>query len=152
MKVNVRRISPQGEALLGREPASIVDLDEPNVRFLHEVEYDLLAQVQSNALLITGTLRTPATLRCSRCLHIFDQVLQVQQFVFHQDLHGEDFVDLTANIREDIILELPQRALCDPDCKGLCSRCGQNLNEGACQCMPSRDDLRWQTLDRLKLD
>ena len=152
MKVNVKRIPIQGEMLRGAEPASIMDLDEPNIHFLREVEYDLLAQVQGNALLVTGKLRTPATLRCSRCLRIFDQVLQVQQFVFHQELHGEDFVDLTANIREDIILELPQRALCDQDCKGLCPRCGQNLDEGACQCEPSQDDLRWHALDQLKFD
>ena len=152
MKVNVKRIPPQGETLRGAEPASIMELDEPDVHFRHEVEYDVLAQVQGNAFLVTGKLRTPATLRCSRCLRIFDQVLQVQQFVFHQELHGEDFVDVTANIREDIMLELPQRALCDRDCKGLCPRCGQNLNEGACQCESTRADLRWQALDRLKFD
>jgi uncharacterized protein len=39
-------------------------------------------------------------------------------------------VDLTANMREDIILELPQRALCAEDCKGLCPHCGKDLNKG----------------------
>jgi len=152
MRVNVKRIPARGETLRGKEPASIMDLDESDVHFQHEVEYDLLAQVQGNALLVIGKLQTPATLRCSRCLRVFDQILQVQEFVFHQELHGEDFVDLTANLREDIILELPQRALCDPDCKGLCPRCGQNLNEVTCRCVATREDLRWQALDRLKLD
>jgi len=151
MKINVKRIPADGESLSGSEPATIMELDEPDVRFEHDVEYDVFAQVQGSALLVTGKLRTPVTLRCSRCLKTFAQPLCVEQFVFHQALGGEDFVDLTANIREDIILELPQRALCRADCKGLCPDCGKDLNEGNCRCKPSRGDMRWHTLDQIKL-
>lgn len=151
MKINVKRIPADGESLSGSEPASIMELDEPDVRFVHEVGYDFYAQVQGNALLVTGKLTTAATLRCSRCLKTFEKPMRVEQFVFHQELAGEDFVDLTANIREDIILELPQRALCRPDCKGLCPVCGSDWNEGACQCKPSRGDVRWHALDQIKL-
>jgi len=152
MKINVKRIPVGGETLQGSEPPTIMELDELDVRFLHEIAYDFLAQIQGNALLVTGALHTTATLRCSRCLAVFDQPLRVGQFAFHQELHGEDFVDLTANIREDILLELPQRALCRQDCRGLCASCGKNLNEGDCQCEPSRVDLRWHALDQLKLN
>jgi uncharacterized protein len=151
MKINVKRIPVDGESLSGSEPAAIMELDEPDVRFRHEVKYDFFAQVQGSAVLVTGKLRTPATLRCSRCVKEFEQPLCVDQFVFHQELGSEDFVDLTANIREDIILELPQRALCQPECKGLCPVCGRDLNESACQCQASRGDLRWQALDQIKL-
>lgn len=151
MKINVKRIPVDGESLSGKEPATIMELDEPDVRFQHEVAYDFFAQVQGNALLVTGKLRVPATLRCSRCVKTFEKVLRVDEFVFHQELGGEDFADLTANIREDIILELPQRALCRADCKGLCAVCGNDLNEGSCQCKPSRGDLRWHALDQIKL-
>jgi DUF177 domain-containing protein len=151
MIINVKRIPPDGETLSGSDPSSIMDLEEPDTRFEHNVEYELLAQLQGNALLVTGQLRTPATLRCSRCLQVFDLPLRVDQFAFHQELHGEDFVDLTANMREDIILELPQRALCAEDCKGLCPHCGKDLNKGSCRCKPSEGDLRWRALDNLKL-
>ena len=151
MIINVKRIPPDGETLSGSDPSSIMDLEEPDTRFEHDVEYELLAQLQGNALLVTGQLRTPATLRCSRCLRVFDLPLRVDQFVFHQELHGEDFVDLTAHMREDIILELPQRALCAEGCKGLCPHCGKDLNKGSCRCKPSEGDLRWHALDNLKL-
>jgi len=151
MKINVKRIPPEGETLKGTDSASIMDLNETDVRFGHEIEYELNAQIQGNALLVTGRLSTPATLRCSRCLRVFDQPLSVEQFVFHQELHGEDFVDLTSNIREDIILELPQRALCAEDCKGLCPHCGKDLNKGPCRCKQPEGDLRWHALDNLKL-
>ena len=151
MKINVKRIPPGGETLSGTDPASIMDLDEPDVHFEHEVEYEFHAQVQNNALLVTGRVSTPVKLRCSRCLRVSEQPLRVEQFVFHQELHGEDFVDLTANMREDIILELPQRALCTEDCKGLCPHCGKDLNRGPCRCKQSGGDLRWHALDNLNL-
>jgi uncharacterized protein len=151
MKINVKRIPVDGESLNGSEPASIMELDEPDVRFQQPVQYELFAQIQGSAVLVTGKLRAPTTLRCSRCLKTFDQTLRVDQFIFHQELGGEDFVDLTANIREDIILELPQRALCQPECKGLCPVCGEDLNESACQCKSARGDLRWHALDQIKL-
>jgi uncharacterized protein len=76
--------------------------------------------------------------------------VHVDEFVFHYELHGEDFVDLTPNMREDIILELPQRALCTAGCKGLCPYCGKDLNKGSCRCKPPEPDLRWHALDKLK--
>src|SRR5712671_156765 len=83
MKINVKRIPDEGETLTGAEPASIMELEEPDIRFLHEVKYDLLAQLQGSALLVTGQLRTPATLRCSRCLKTFEAPLRVSEFVFY---------------------------------------------------------------------
>ena len=46
MKINVKRIPADGESLSGSEPASIMELDEPDVRFQHEVAYNFFAQVQ----------------------------------------------------------------------------------------------------------
>jgi uncharacterized protein len=151
MKVNVKRIPLEGEQLRGTEPGTIVELETDDVRFEAPVEYDVLAQIQGQALLVTGKLRTRAQMRCSRCLRVFEQRLAVVDFVFHQELTGEDFVDLTPQIREDIILALPQRALCERNCKGLCPVCGKDLNKGACGCQVHREDLRWHALDQLKL-
>ena len=151
MKINVKNIPDGGETLQGSEPSSIIGLDEPDVRFEQAIAYNLHAQIQEQALLVTGKLRTPATLRCSRCLKIFTWPVRVDDFVVHRELAGEDFVDLTENLREDIILALPQRALCQTDCQGLCPVCGKDLNEGVCRCNPALGDLRWRALDQIKL-
>lgn len=151
MRINVKRIPAGGEQLQGVEPAAIIDWVDEDVAFTAEVEYDLHVQIRNNALLVTGQLTTPVRLRCSRCLNHFAQHLRVEEFVVHRELTGEDFVDLTENIREDIILQLPQRALCRPDCPGLCPHCGTDLTTGACQCAPARVDLRWHALDQIKL-
>ncbi len=46
----------------------------------------------------------------------------------------EDMIDLTLPVRSAIAVEIPFKVLCKPDCKGLCPHCGQNLNEGSCEC------------------
>ncbi|MCX7887224.1 MAG: DUF177 domain-containing protein [Verrucomicrobiae bacterium] len=150
MKINVKQIPLGGEDLEGVEPPEIMELNAQDVSFANPVAYWLHAQLQGHSLLVTGRLQTEATLQCGRCLRIFQQVLTVTRFVYLQELTGEDFVDLTPRIREDILLELPQRALCRPDCKGLCPQCGKDLNEGTCNCRIVREDLRWQALDQLK--
>jgi uncharacterized protein len=43
-------------------------------------------------------------------------------------------IDLAEGLGEQVIMGLPFKPLCDPDCLGLCSRCGQNLNQESCRC------------------
>lgn len=49
-------------------------------------------------------------------------------------------------LREQVLLSLPARTLCQTDCKGLCPRCGQNRNETACSCDQGPSDPRWGAL------
>ena len=58
-------------------------------------------------------------------------------------------IDLAPAVREELILAVPQYVLCREDCRGLCPRCGQDLNAGPCGCPPAAD-LRWQALAALK--
>ena len=48
-----------------------------------------------------------------------------------------------------ILLELPTKFLCKPDCKGLCHQCGKNLNEGKCGCSARQVDPRLEILKKL---
>lgn len=52
-------------------------------------------------------------------------------------------------LREQVILSLPVRSLCQPDCKGLCPRCGENLNVNKCRCDKAPADPRWLALEEL---
>jgi uncharacterized protein len=49
-------------------------------------------------------------------------------------------------VREQVLLSLPNRTLCTPDCKGLCPSCGQNLNSASCNCDKAAADPRWNAL------
>ncbi len=61
----------------------------------------------------------------------------------------DDKLDLDELIRADILLELPTKFLCSEDCKGLCSICGKNLNDGACNCDLHQVDPRLEVLKKL---
>jgi uncharacterized protein len=62
---------------------------------------------------------------------------------------GEARYDLFPRVREELILDMPIKLLCREDCKGLCSKCGADLNEGACGCPGAPVDRRWGPLRNL---
>ena len=63
--------------------------------------------------------------------------------------YGNDGLLLEDVVREQVLLSLPGRTLCQEDCKGLCARCGQNLNSGSCNCAATAMDPRWNALQGL---
>ena len=58
-------------------------------------------------------------------------------------------MELNDLLRDDILLELPTKYLCTPDCRGLCPQCGKNLNEGGCDCSANQVDPRLEVLRQL---
>ena len=63
---------------------------------------------------------------------------------------SEQSIDLTNQVREAIILAIPLKCLCHEECKGLCPRCGINLNRKSCNCAAPREDPRWTALEALR--
>jgi len=61
-----------------------------------------------------------------------------------------DKIDLDEYIRDYAVLAVPMKNLCSEDCKGLCSKCGKNLNEGTCNCNEENIDPRWESIQKLK--
>jgi uncharacterized protein len=56
-------------------------------------------------------------------------------------------IDLRPAVRDQWLLSVPRFALCREECKGLCARCGADLNEGPCNCPPEPEtDNRWDAL------
>jgi uncharacterized protein len=64
--------------------------------------------------------------------------------------YQRDSLSLEDVLREQVLLSLPVRTLCKPDCKGLCPRCGQNRNNQPCSCEEGPSDPRWQALAGLR--
>jgi len=42
-------------------------------------------------------------------------------------------------IRQDLVVNVPLRPLCEDACRGLCAQCGTDLNQGSCECEPERE-------------
>jgi uncharacterized protein len=76
--------------------------------------------------------------------------LRVEDLEF--SLYDGEEVDLTPLIREQMLLALPTRPLCREDCRGLCPRCGANLNEHDCGCSIESVDSRLAILRTIKVN
>ncbi len=71
---------------------------------------------------------------CARCL---EDLHHKQSFDYHFDFAlepGIEYVDLGEEIRQELIMANPARMLCKEDCKGICPKCGVNLNIEKCKC------------------
>jgi uncharacterized protein len=64
--------------------------------------------------------------------------------------YQEEGLVLEDVLREQVLLSLPARSLCRPDCQGLCPRCGRNLNTEPCTCEDTPSDPRWTALSELR--
>jgi uncharacterized protein len=125
---------------------------------------------------VEGEIRTTVRLSCGRCLVEFISPLEAAFALTYSrqapaeggrsepglpameaaeaDLvyfQGEE-IDLTDGVQEQVILSLPLRPLCSEGCKGLCARCGAELNQGACGCLAATAGSPFAVLGRLKLD
>jgi uncharacterized protein len=112
------------------------------------VKVDLNVELSLGRTYVQGTVKTQIIHPCDRCLEPVkvdingnvdavyipnEKVKEVEENMdeigtFYYDPHIE-FLDLTDRVIEAIILEIPMKVLCKPDCKGLCPHCGINLNE-----------------------
>ena len=142
------------------------DIDEAQQRLAEDLCVDFVRGIveftrTNRGILVRGQLRSQMQLECARCLETFAQPLDLHleaQFglppirpqrgpMFPLGVNG--ILDLTVALREQIVLDLPMRSLCRPNCRGLCVECGKDLNEGPCGCVPENIDPRLVKLEEL---
>ena len=155
MIIEVSKVSPEGSRYEGEEPASILDLDRnPLIKPECPVYYDVHVQKVAHEILVTGTLKVKLSVECSRCADFFSTTLTDSSFLrAYEAPEGTEMVDVTEDIREDILVNLSPFPLCSDTCRGLCPQCGKNLNEGSCSCKPRAGKPgNWSALDKLKLE
>lgn len=113
----------------------------------------------AGALTLRGTLSASLRCVCDRCAAEFDREvsypLDIPLASELQDEENPDYflldgdeLDLEELLETVFILNMDTRFLCRDDCKGLCSRCGENLNEGPCGCR-TESDPRLAVLEQL---
>ncbi len=61
-----------------------------------------------------------------------------------------DKIDISKDVKDYSLLAIPMKKLCRENCKGLCAKCGKDLNEGECNCGNNEIDPRWLPLQELK--
>ncbi len=140
MKIKVNDIPKDGITLEEKQDAAALDLARDDLKFVTPVSLsafltrdkdDVYAHVKASG-------RIEAV--CGRCLAAYTIDFD-KEFDFSYDVKGKSTLDLTDDIRAEIILEYPIKPLCRENCKGLCQVCGKSLNEGDCGHTP--DAQKW---------
>jgi len=102
------------------------------------------------------------SLTCDRCAEGFTTTIPfvMEERFKKEDAIGEDanpditpltgsVIDLDALTYDTLVMALPSKILCKEDCKGICTSCGKNLNQGSCDCDTRPTDPRFDVLDQL---
>ncbi|MBN1553094.1 DUF177 domain-containing protein [bacterium] len=118
------------------------------------VKFDGNVKLMSSGCLVSGHLKGSWKLSCARCLKFFtlpvdgkfrvffnrnfnkdtDSILELTQEQLEEKELNSNEINLTEIIREEMILRIPMKPICEGTCKGLCPSCGQDLNIASCNC------------------
>lgn len=108
-------------------------------RIVEKSPIDLIAEnVGEKKLLLKGSVSCKVEIPCARCLSPVVSELTVP-FELETGDDVKDYIDgynlnVDQLVHDEALLYWPERTLCREDCRGLCSTCGQNLNDGPCDC------------------
>jgi uncharacterized protein len=174
VKIRLGEVTSKERVYEGEEPSEIaVFPPEIDINVVAPITYRFRVVKIPEMLIVRGELSTLVTCRCRRCDEPLRHPLQEDGFERIWQLSPDglqwtarlddgveeppqpgldgtppvlESVDLTEDIREAIILTFSGYPLCRPDCRGLCTTCGVNLNNATCDCAPPPDQ-RWDALD-----
>ena len=154
MKIIVSKIPDEGVEINSIETANSLGVSMPELMLNDDVHIDAMVSRQGRVFFVDGTLRTTLQLTCSRCAgefsypvntsfycqeHPFSSPDSDMETALHKgdmdiDHYAGDEVELNNIFREQVILSMPMHPVCKRDCRGLCPKCGQNLNITNCEC------------------
>lgn len=170
MLLDLNRLRGQREHFERRFEPSAFDPPDDDYRVATPVELSMdVEKAGGEAFRVTGRATTRLELECGRCLDPFEVLVDSsfelryvpqlendgdgEREVAEDDLttafYREGSLDVIDMLREQVQLALPMKPLCAEACRGLCSRCGANLNRTECGCAPKWEDPRLAVLEGL---
>ena len=169
MLIESSQIPPEGMDLA--VPVASLDLGEPSDVWAGPASVGAAVRFDRSGrgVVVSGTFQGTVQLVCSRCLEPFPFTAEEPFRLYFETARPgqpdgeseltddeldvtyveEGRIDTDTLLRENVLLSLPVQPLCREDCRGLCQRCGKNLNLGSCNCQESRRDPRLEPLRKL---
>ena len=180
MKIEIHHIPTDGLELEFIKPALYFSelkamLERGECEFVDPLAIHLDVLPLRDFIRVKGRLETKIRPICGRCLEPFEVPLKIRFTLNYsrnipEDVHkdGAEGIELTADqigmvffegeeidftdaIQEQAILGMPFKPICKADCKGLCPRCGKDLNSGPCLCDEKEPDGPFAILKDLNL-
>jgi len=134
VRIDITQIPSEGSTQILECLVKDLSLDLEEVEFTEPIQVIAQLKREVNFVRAEGEVKGNLRLRCSRCLEDFIRDFSYGLNLLFSVKKEDTFIDITENLREEIILNHPFKVLCKSDCKGLCPLCGQNLNKGRCNC------------------
>ena len=135
MKISVRDISAtKGLDLTQTFPKEGIGLSDEEIDLRSPIEVKVHLQRDGNSITADAKVKADFGFLCARCL---EDMHEVQTRNYHFDFEFDpavDNIDIGEEIRQELIMDNPARVLCKKDCKGICPKCGANLNVEPCKC------------------
>ena len=135
MKIHVNRVPEEGLREHATYDPAAMDMGRDDIHLTEPFVVDVFVTKVDQELVVRAAIRCPLHLDCARCLEAFASMVTTDA-VFSYKVHSAEIVDITDDVRQEIILTYPMIPICRPDCHGLCSVCGQNLNLSPCRHQP----------------
>jgi len=140
-------------------------------RLLGPVRIHLKLFRSGRTVLVESRVRAEAEFSCDRCLDPFSSILssaykatlkpkpqlssgpeaELDRDDLETEFYEGDEIDLTPILQDQLLLTLPPKSVCREDCRGLCQRCGRNMNRGTCQCADQEIDPRLEPLKKIQV-
>jgi uncharacterized protein len=175
LQINIKAIPETGREVavdLGPEWFARWHAEDPGLEFA-DARITGLVRLEKHGqdILVRGQLAGHLELACSRCLESFgapaaidfDLLLVPAQAAasaeaeelspsdLDLDYYTGESVDLESLLREQIILMMPLKPLCDENCQGLCPQCGANFNRETCRCQTDAVNSPFAQLAKVKM-
>ncbi len=164
--VNLER--GRGEFAHVYQPEELGSFDE-RVSLIEPVAVHGTVRLAGTEVFVNGHIKTRAAVECDRCLKQVElpvdahfeleyvtgptyessAAAELTEDVMSVSVFDGDAIDVDEIVKEQILLAVPTRTLCRPDCKGICPNCGINKNTGDCACETKEVDPRWAALKNL---
>ncbi len=134
IKISVKDIPSNGLDIDQSIPKEGIGLssEETDIRSLLNVKARL--EKVNNLIIASTRIKAEFGYMCARCL---EELSSTQELSYKFDFEinpQSEYIDLGEEIRQEIIMANPLKVLCSKDCKGICPKCGANLNIKQCKC------------------
>jgi uncharacterized protein len=162
-RINISNLSEGIHEYHFEAEPSRIGLDE---RFSGVIKVEVHLDKSISQIFLQAEIVAEGSFFCDRCLENFHQELNTAYSMMYVqgarstiDLNKEEeiqllradmnYIDLDDDVRQYILLTIPQKLLCREDCQGFCPTCGVNKNIASCTCGAQVVDSRWDALKKL---
>jgi uncharacterized protein len=162
MIIKISNLSEGEHNFVFENKIDVLELDEP---FYGNYKSDVILQKLHDQLIVSVSSEFKVKFECDRCgtefksslrsdykmIYLMNEAPEETDSINVSYLSRDaDKINIKSDVREFALLSIPMKKLCREDCKGLCFKCGKDLNKEQCACKTDEIDQRWKPLMNLK--